>query len=84
MGSLALVLNLRLRRLLRVLTDVVLDWQAVERFDRLVYHRLNEHYRPALALARLLLSYLSLSGSRGPNQFLAFLVDMNISDEVNL
>lgn len=44
----------------------------------MAYHRLNEHYRPALALARLLLTYLSPSGTRGPHPFLAFLVDMNI------
>jgi 5-methylcytosine-specific restriction enzyme subunit McrC len=70
-------LGRRLRRLLRVFANVQLDTWAGERFGQLVYHRLNEHYRPSLALARLLLSYLSLSGSRGPHQFLAFLVDMN-------
>jgi 5-methylcytosine-specific restriction enzyme subunit McrC len=70
-------LGSRLRRLLRSLAEVTLDPCAVDAFDQLVYHRLNEHYRPALALARLLLSYLSPSGTRGPCQFLAFLVDMN-------
>lgn len=70
-------LSCRLRRLLRILADVTLDPDAVGTFDRLVYHRLNEHYRPALALARLLLSCLSPGGARGPHQFLAFLVDMN-------
>lgn len=67
----------RLRRLLRTFADVALDPVAADAFDRLVYHRLNEHYRPALALARLLLACLSPSGTRGPHQFLAFLVDMN-------
>jgi 5-methylcytosine-specific restriction enzyme subunit McrC len=70
-------LSSRLRRLLRTLAEVTLDPCAADAFGQLVYHRLNEHYRPALALARLLLSYLSPSGARGPQQFLAFLVDMN-------
>lgn len=67
----------RLRRLLRVLSEVSLDLDAVEGCDGLAYHRLNEHYRPAVALARLLLRYLSPSGTRGRHQFLTFLVDMN-------
>jgi len=70
-------LSARLRRLLRTLADVTHDPDAVGAFDRLVFHRLNEHYRPALALARLLLSCLSPGGSRGPHRFLAFLVNMN-------
>lgn len=70
-------LSSRLRRLLRTFADVMLDPWAAEIFNRPVYHRLNEHYRSALALAHLLLSYLSPSGTRGPHQFLAFLVDMN-------
>jgi 5-methylcytosine-specific restriction enzyme subunit McrC len=70
-------LSCRLRRLLRAFAGVTLDTGATEGFERLVYHRLNEHYRPALSLARLLLSYLSPSGARGGERFLAFLVDMN-------
>jgi 5-methylcytosine-specific restriction enzyme subunit McrC len=67
----------RLRRLLRAFAGVAFAPFNVKTFDQLVYHRLNEHYRPALVLARLLLSYLSPSGSRGPHQFLAFLVNMD-------
>lgn len=70
-------LSTRLRRLLRALADVTLDPNAADSFDELVYHRLNEHYRPTLSVARMLLAHLSPSGVRGKSQFLAFLVDMN-------
>jgi len=71
-------LTTRLRRLFHAFAEVSLDPFVTEAFDLLVYHRLNEHYRPALCLARLLLSCIAPSGARGPHQFLAFLVDMNI------
>lgn len=67
----------RLRRLQRVFAPVTSDPNIRESLARLEYNRLNEHYRPALALAQLLLSYLSPSGSYGTHQFLAYLVDMN-------
>ncbi len=67
----------RCRRLLKLLGEVPDDPHAEEGFRTLSYHRLNEHYRPALSLARLLLSHLSASGSRGGEPFVAFLVEMN-------
>jgi 5-methylcytosine-specific restriction enzyme subunit McrC len=67
----------RCRRLLGLLSEVQDDAHAEEGFRTLACHRLNEHYRPALSLARLILTHLSASGSRGGEPFVAFLVDMN-------
>ena len=45
--------------------------------DRVVYTRLNEHYRPALRLARLVLANLTLQDDIGVTQASSFMVDMN-------
>ena len=67
----------RLRRLCRVFVDVTISEKTIENSINIVFNRLNEHYRPALRLARLLLDHLSPSGAYGSNQFLAFLVNMD-------
>lgn len=45
--------------------------------QRLHYTRLNEHYRPALGLARLLLDNLTLVDRRGATTAASFMVNMN-------
>jgi 5-methylcytosine-specific restriction enzyme subunit McrC len=45
--------------------------------DRVVYTRLNRHYRPALELAALILRNLTLIDRIGSDDASAFLVDMN-------
>ena len=67
----------RLRRVGRALAGVLLDPTARQLFERLSYHRLNDPYRPALSLARLLLDCLTFSGSAGEEPFLGYLIDMN-------
>ena len=67
----------RLRRVGLGLAEVVIDPEARRLFERLQFHRLNDPYRPALALARLVLDHLTFSGAAGGEPFLAYLVDMN-------
>jgi 5-methylcytosine-specific restriction enzyme subunit McrC len=67
----------RLRRIGLALAQVSLDPEARRLFERLSFHRLNDPYRPALMLARLLLDNLTFSGAAGGEPFLAYLVDMN-------
>ena len=45
--------------------------------QRIHYSRLNEHYRPAIGLARLLLDNLTLIDRRGATTAASFVVDMN-------
>lgn len=45
--------------------------------DRVVFSRLNEHYRPALQLARLVLANLTLQDILGETQASSFMLDMN-------
>ena len=45
--------------------------------DRVVFTRLNEHYKPALRLARLVLANLTLEDAIGQTQASSFMVDMN-------
>ncbi len=45
--------------------------------DRVVYTRLNEHYKPALRLARLVLANLTLQDAVGGTQASSFMLDMN-------
>ena len=45
--------------------------------QRIHYSRLNEHYRPALGLARLLLDNLTLVDRRGATTAASFMVNMN-------
>lgn len=67
----------RLRRIGLALSEAMLDPEARRLFERLRFHRLNDPYRPVLALARLLLDHLTFSGKAGREPFLAYLVDMN-------
>ena len=69
----------RLRRLLAALDGVAepTATAALERLDRIQYTRLNEHYRPALALARLILANCTLQDQHGDTAASAFMVDMN-------
>ena len=61
----------------------VCDWTSLDVgrcWDDLTYHRLNEHYRPAHDLARLVVrgaGVTSLYG-RGSTDCFAFLIDMNV------
>lgn len=48
-----------------------------ETFDKVHFTRLNQHYAPALALARLILANLTLVDSRGAVPAASFTVDMN-------
>ena len=45
--------------------------------DRVTFSRLNEHYRPALRLARLVLANLTLQDVVGETQASSFMLDMN-------
>ncbi len=45
--------------------------------ERFVFTRLNEHYRPALRLARLVLENLTLQDAVGETQASSFMLDMN-------
>ena len=45
--------------------------------DRVVYTRLNEHYKPALRLAQLVLENLTLQDDIGATQASSFMLDMN-------
>ena len=45
--------------------------------DRVVFTRLNEHYKPALRLARLVLANLALQDAVGATQASSFMLDMN-------
>ena len=68
------------RRLLRqvaALEDVSDGPVRADDLDRLLFTRLNEHYRPALNLARLLLENLTLVDRSGNRTARSFLVDMN-------
>ena len=68
------------RRLLQQLAalEEVLDAPVrADDLDRLPFTRLNAHYKPALRLARLLLSNLTLVDQRGDRSASSFLVDMN-------
>ena len=69
----------RLRRLLATLDGVAEPTAsgALERLDRIQYTRLNEHYRPALRLARLILANCTLQDQHGDTAASAFMVDMN-------
>ncbi len=45
--------------------------------DRVVFTRLNEHYKPALRLSRLVLANLTLRDAVGETQASSFMLDMN-------
>lgn len=68
------------RRMLRQTTALEEVSDAAVRaddLDRLLWTRLNEHYRPALRLARLLLESSTLVDQEGSRTAQAFLLDMN-------
>ncbi len=68
------------RRMMRELVamEEVSDSPATgEDVQRVHYTRLNEHYRPALGLARLLLDNLTLVDRRGATSAASFMVNMN-------
>ena len=68
------------RRLMRELVAMEEVSDASLRGDdlqRIHYSRLNEHYRPALGLARLLLDNLTLVDRRGATTAASFMVNMN-------
>ncbi|WP_420440286.1 McrC family protein [Candidatus Poriferisodalis sp.] len=69
----------RLRRLLAALDGVAepTSSAALQRLDRIQYNRLNEHYRPALRLARLIMANCTLQDQHGDTAASAFMVDMN-------
>ncbi|BDZ43172.1 McrBC 5-methylcytosine restriction system component [Paraoerskovia sediminicola] len=48
-----------------------------EDIDNIPVTRLNQHYQPALRLARLLFANLTLTDARGATSALSFMVDMN-------
>ena len=68
----------RLHRIQHILSDVYFDSTARAIIDRIEYHRLNDPYQPAITLARLILDYLSFSGTQGSEPFLAYLIDMDV------
>ena len=68
------------RRLMRELIAMEEVSDAAVRGDdlqRIHYTRLNDHYRPALGLARLLLDNLTLVDRRGAATAASFMVNMN-------
>ena len=69
----------RLRRLLAALDGVAEPTASValDRLDLIQYTRLNEHYRPALRLARLILANCTLQDQHGDTAASAFMLDMN-------
>ena len=67
----------RLMRHLVTLEDVGDVRHHHSKYDDVVFTRLNEHYRPALRLARLVLENLTLKDTLGETQALSFMVDMN-------
>ncbi len=67
----------RLMRHLVTLEDVGDVRHHHSKYDDVVFTRLNEHYRPALRLARLVLENLTLKDALGETQALSFMVDMN-------
>ena len=69
----------RLRRVLAALdgVDEPAAPTALERLGRVQFTRLNEHYRPGLKLARLILANFTLQDRHGDTSASAFMLDMN-------
>lgn len=67
----------RLMRHLVTLEDVGDVRHRPSDFDDVVFTRLNEHYRPALRLARLVLENLTLQDAIGEVAASSFMLDMN-------
>ena len=67
----------RLMRELVAMEEVSDAPVAGDELQRVHYTRLNDHYRPALGLARLLLDNLTLVDRRGGTTAASFMVNMN-------
>lgn len=67
----------RLMRQLVALEDVADVAVRPEQIDAIHRTRLNEHYWPALGLARLVIANLTLADARGSTSASSFMVDMN-------
>jgi len=67
----------RLQRQLGALEDVDDVPVSAETVDRIHLTRLNQHYAPALGLARLILANLTLTDAVGATGASSFMVDMN-------
>jgi len=67
----------RLMQHLVTLEDVAEVGHYADDFDMVVFTRLNEHYRPALRLARLVIENLTLRDTLGAVEASSFMVDMN-------
>jgi len=67
----------RLMRHLVALEDVADVTHRPSDFDDVTFTRLNEHYRPALRLARLVLENLTLQDAFGEVTASSFMLDMN-------
>lgn len=67
----------RLMRLLVALEDVTDAPVDADDIDRITFTRLNDHYLPAMRLARLILANLTLRDQHGDTTASAFMLDMN-------
>lgn len=67
----------RLMRQLVALDGVADQSVAPDDVDRIQLTRLNQHYAPALGLARLVLANLTLTDSQGTASASSFMIDMN-------
>lgn len=67
----------RLMRQLAALEGVADAAVRPEAVDAIAITRLNQHYAPALGLARLVLANLTLTDARGTTSASSFMVDMN-------
>lgn len=67
----------RLMRLLVALEDVADVSVDADDIDRITFTRLNDHYLPAMRLARLILANLTLQDQHGDTTASAFMLDMN-------
>ena len=67
----------RLMRLLVALEDVADVPVDANDIERITFTRLNDHYLPAMRLARLILAHLTLQDHHGDTTASAFMLDMN-------
>ena len=67
----------RLMRLLVALEDVTDAPVDADDIERITFTRLNDHYLPAMRLARLILANLTLQDQHGDTTASAFMLDMN-------
>ena len=67
----------RLMRLLVALEDVTDAPVDADDIERITFTRLNDHYLPAMRLARLILAHLTLQDQHGDTTASAFMLDMN-------